>query len=300
MLVVLPHQFYQMRECAVSASLVDSQKPDEHIHVAPGRQGEEVFPPGILAVGVLHDDLCDFRSVDGVLQVARVDGIEAVRVQRVIEVHNIHLRQIVTVAFVVIQQLVHYQLREVRILVVIHEERVPLLDHLPDIGPVDGDRLAGAGRADDHRSPEGVHYVDVAPAQTSLVLIGCGDIDAETVLDELLALRESIVLLCDGGKLHRVDGPAKGDIPKQVQPISYSCHHHVEQSVPGRLPAKEKRQPEAYWQGNFLPLRFLGAAASNDDGIRAEKQDDRPYIPPVSHQARFVDAQHQRICHLCA
>ena len=77
-LVVLPHQLNQMRERTVAAALIDSQEPDEHIHVAPGRQREKVVPFRVLAVGVLHDDLGDFRSINGVLQIARMDGIEAV------------------------------------------------------------------------------------------------------------------------------------------------------------------------------------------------------------------------------
>ena len=37
-LVVLPHQLDEVRKCAILAALVDSKEPDEHIHVATGRQ----------------------------------------------------------------------------------------------------------------------------------------------------------------------------------------------------------------------------------------------------------------------
>ena len=55
-------------------------------------QGKEIIALGVLPVGVFHDDLGNFSSINGVGQIPRMDRIEAVRVQRVIEIDDVELR----------------------------------------------------------------------------------------------------------------------------------------------------------------------------------------------------------------
>ena len=126
-----------MREGAIDAFLVDFKEPDEKVNVTAGTHREKVLPFCVLAVGVLQDDFGNFRGVDGVLQITRMDGIEAVGVQRIVKIDYIHLGLYPFVTVVVIQQLIHHAGRQVRKLVVIHEHRIPLLYHLTDERSID-------------------------------------------------------------------------------------------------------------------------------------------------------------------
>ena len=123
-----------------------------------------------------------------------MDGIEAVGVQRVVKVDDVHLRLYV-VAVVVVQQLVHHPPREVWILVVIDEHRVALLHHLAKERSVDAVGLTGAGRTDNHTAALRGHYVDVALVQFPFILVSHRNVHAVLVFDELLTLLERIPVI---------------------------------------------------------------------------------------------------------
>ena len=83
-----------------------------------------------------------------------MDGVEAVGVQRIVEVYKVKLGlNVVTV--VVVQQLVENLGGKARKFVVIDKQGVLLLDHLAHEGRIDGGRLAGARRSQNHASTLG-------------------------------------------------------------------------------------------------------------------------------------------------
>ena len=249
--VILPHEFNQMREGAVAATVVNLQEPDEKVHIAPGRQREEIVPLGILPVGVFQYDFCNLRGIHGVGQISGMDGIEAVRVQRVIEIDDIELGLDV-IAAVVVQQLVHHQTGQAGILVVVDKHRVALLHHLPDEGGVDAGRLTGTGGADDHTSALRSHAIDIAVMEFSLILVGHRNIDTVLVLNQLPALFERVPILGKMG-IETPHHPPQQDGSHQIHHITGQRQEHIEPAVAAELSTKEQQQPGQKRQQNLQP-----------------------------------------------
>ena len=163
--VVLVDELDEVREVApvpLPATFrgVDAQQPQADAYVLLGTHPEKVLLLIALVQGLHHHAGC-LRGVDDVCQVLGRNGVAAVRLERVLEVDAVELRQC-RVAPLIAQQGVVYDLCQVGDLEVIEHHRVPVRDHLLDERVEHGEGLAGSGRSDHKCPPEGVLHGDEA------------------------------------------------------------------------------------------------------------------------------------------
>ena len=291
--VILPHQLNQMREGAVDAAFIDFQEPDEKVHIATGRQRKEVIALGLLPVGIFEDDFRNLGGINRVGEIPRMDGIETVRVQRVIEIHDIHLR-FHRIAAVIVQQLVQHPRRKARVLEVIDKHRVPLSHHLLDKGRIDTRRFSGTRRADDHASALRRHAVDVPLMQFSIILIGHRDIDAVLVLNLLPALRKSIPIVrqvC----IKTPELAPQQDGSYEVQAETGQRRKDKAPSAAQQFRSKKQHQPRQQRCQHLHPAGILGTPAPDYDGNRGKEQAHKLYGCLRRKCPGTVYLQHQRI-----
>ena len=282
-----------MREGAVDAVLIDFQEPDEKVHIAAGRQGKEVIAFGLLPVGILEDDFGNLGGVHRVGQIPWMDGIEAVRVKRVVEIHDVHLR-FHRIETVIVQQFVQHACRKARVLEVIDEHRVPFSHHLLDKGRVDTGGLSGTRRADDHASALRRHAVDVPLMQFSIILIGHRDIDAVLVLNLLPALRKSIPIVrqvC----IKTPELAPQQDGSHEVQAETGQRRKDKAPSAAQQFRSKKQHQPRQQRCQHLHPAGILGTPAPDYDGNRGKEQAHKLYGCLRRQRSGMVYLQHQRI-----
>ena len=272
-----------MRKGTILPFLIDFEEPDEQVNIAAGTKGEEVLPFCILTVSVLHDDFGNLRSIDGVREIARMDGVETVRVQRVVKVDDVHFRLHI-VAVIVVQQLVHHTMRQIRVLVVIDKHGVALLHHLPEERPVNTVGFTRAGNANDHTAALGRYHIDVSLALFSFVLIGHGQVHAVFVFDELLTLLERIPVVRKMG-VKTPHQTSQQDGSNQVQDISGKTTENEPDSASQIRRTHEQSQSEHQRKRHFLPAGGFGIPAADNDGHRGKEQDHKAYVPGRCHHA---------------
>ena len=147
-LVAFVQELDGVRKGAVPSPVVDAQEPDHG-----GEEDDRAFDEEIALllhpclVQVQHDGIGALVGVRDVVHKGGVDRVAAVRATRVVEIDDVEGRYLL-VAFLVHQQVVVGDLREVGKLEVVDVHRVPLFDLLLDELIDDGVALARPRNAD--------------------------------------------------------------------------------------------------------------------------------------------------------
>ena len=180
-----------------------------------------------------------------------MDGIEAVRMQRIIEIDKVELRLHV-IAVVIVQQLVENLVRQARKLVVVYEHRILLLNHLPHESRIDSHRFTGAGRSQYHAAALRRDAVDIRIPEFAFILVLDGNIDAELILDAFLTLFKGVPIVRKF-PIVTAELPAEKNGTDEHQQIAGKSGKKIERPISKEGAAIEKSQADTQRCKYFSP-----------------------------------------------